>query len=128
MEWAEQSLQSSDLTADDQQGIEEVRKWHFGQSKLVEHCLTQPGADMLAHVGTAATTRDLLAMADAFDGPGSPVNFWGMSYGTLVGAHLLQSAYVPSPPYLGNTNAYLQCFLRYAMRLMQIPSKLIPLL
>ncbi|OJT06532.1 hypothetical protein TRAPUB_2609 [Trametes pubescens] len=91
MEWVEQSLQRPDLLSDDQHNVEEVRRWHFGQSKLVEHCLTQPGAEMLAHVGTTATTRDLLAMADAFDGPGSPVNFWGMSYGSLVGTQLLRN-------------------------------------
>ncbi len=30
---------------------------------------------MLRYVGTAATVRDLVAMADAFDGPDAPIRF-----------------------------------------------------
>ena len=60
------------------------------QEKIVEHCLAQTDSSLLPYVGTAATTRDLAAMADAFDGAGSPINFWGMGLGSLIGSYLLE--------------------------------------
>ncbi|KAI1785049.1 hypothetical protein LXA43DRAFT_170790 [Ganoderma leucocontextum] len=41
-------------------------------------------------MGTAASARDLVAMADAFDGPGSPINFWGIGHGSLIGSYVLK--------------------------------------
>lgn len=46
---------------------------------------------MLRYMGTAATVRDLVAMADTFDGAGSPINFWGMHHGSLIGSYLVKS-------------------------------------
>ncbi|KAI0645127.1 hypothetical protein C8Q79DRAFT_1011229 [Trametes meyenii] len=74
----------------DPQDSRHVKQWYNAQAKLVEDCLAKQNSTMLRYVGTAATTRDLIAMADAFDGPGSPVNFWGMSYGSLIGSYLLR--------------------------------------
>ncbi|KAF8335939.1 uncharacterized protein EI90DRAFT_3014525 [Cantharellus anzutake] len=51
-------------------------------------CLQMNG-DNLQFVGTAAVVRDIIAMADAYDGVGSPVYFWGFSYGTVIGAYLV---------------------------------------
>ena len=57
------------------------------QSKLeqaAQRCLDRNG-DKLKYVGTAATVRDMVAMADAIRGPGTAINYYGISYGTLVG-------------------------------------------
>ncbi|KAK7690371.1 hypothetical protein QCA50_007028 [Cerrena zonata] len=44
---------------------------------------------MLKYMGTAATTRDLVALADYLQGPGTPINFHGVSKGSLIGSHLI---------------------------------------
>ncbi|KAF8335935.1 TAP-like protein-domain-containing protein [Cantharellus anzutake] len=51
-------------------------------------CLQMNG-DNLEFVGTAAVVRDIIAMADAYDGDGSLVYYWGFSYGTVIGAYLV---------------------------------------
>ncbi|KAI0350500.1 alpha/beta-hydrolase [Trametes cingulata] len=56
---------------------------------LGRRCLEQPIGKYLTYVGTAATVRDIVALADALDGPGSPVNYAGASYGTIIGAWLV---------------------------------------
>ena len=68
-----------------------IEEWYAVQEKIVKHCLKQTDASLLPYVGTAVTTRDLAAMADAFDGPGSMINFWGMGLGSLIGSYLLES-------------------------------------
>ena len=78
------------------QDNDDVRRWYAIQERVVEHCLSTVDTSMLRYMGTAATTRDLVAMADAFDGPGRPISFWGMGYGSLIGSHLLKSACSPS--------------------------------
>lgn len=94
-EWPVRRWQDSQQLGE-QWGTDDIEKWHFTQSKVVEHCLAQQDPEMLRNMGVASTTRDLIAMADAFNGPGSPVNFWGMSYGSLIGTHLLQSTFSES--------------------------------
>ncbi|RDX41793.1 alpha/beta-hydrolase [Lentinus brumalis] len=51
-----------------------------------EKCLQGPNATTLQYIGTAATVRDLVGLADAIEGPDSPIFYWGLSYGTVVGA------------------------------------------
>lgn len=45
----------------------------------------------LQYLGTAATVRDMVALNEAVEGSGSLVNFWGFSYGTLVGSFFVNS-------------------------------------
>ncbi|KAG8930027.1 hypothetical protein FRC02_004760 [Tulasnella sp. 418] len=45
--------------------------------------------DNLRYIGTVATARDLVALADAIEGPGSLIRYWGLSHGTLLGSYLL---------------------------------------
>ena len=45
--------------------------------------------DNLTYIGTVATVRDLAALADALDGPGSLVNYIGLSYGTNLGSQFM---------------------------------------
>ncbi|KAI0830715.1 TAP-like protein-domain-containing protein [Trametes gibbosa] len=54
--------------------------------ELGQRCLNHSNGQFLQYVGTAATARDMVAMADALDGAGAPVNYWGLSYGTLLGS------------------------------------------
>ena len=64
----------------------------FSQASTLQDKYTQAGrtcleknGDALKYVGTAATVRDMVAMADAIEGAESEVNYYGISYGTFVG-------------------------------------------
>ncbi|KAI0743125.1 TAP-like protein-domain-containing protein [Daedaleopsis nitida] len=57
--------------------------------ELGKRCLEQPAGRYLRYVGTAATARDIAALADALDGPGSLINYIGLSYGTIIGSWLV---------------------------------------
>jgi pimeloyl-ACP methyl ester carboxylesterase len=54
-------------------------------------CLNSPSGQYLKYVGTAATARDLAALADALDGQNSQVNFYGMDYGATLGSYFVNS-------------------------------------
>ncbi|KAI0327953.1 hypothetical protein GY45DRAFT_1327028 [Cubamyces sp. BRFM 1775] len=73
-----------------EQTYEDARNWLQLQARMIDECLRKQNNTILSYLGTAATVRDLVAMADAFDGPGSAVNFWGTDSGTLIGEYLLQ--------------------------------------
>ena len=53
--------------------------------EFAQRCLQGPNRTTLQYVGTAATARDLVGLADAIVGPGSEINYWGLSYGTYLG-------------------------------------------
>ncbi|KAG8915909.1 hypothetical protein FRC02_004318 [Tulasnella sp. 418] len=89
-------------------------------STMYRACVASEG-DNLRYVGTVANARDLISMADAIDGPGSPVNYWGMSAGTMIGTYFLNmfpnragkiildsvkspDAYSAKPPHLAIAN------------------------
>ena len=89
------------LRWDHLQSKEDALLWTAIQEKIVEHCLSKADTSMMQYVGTAATTRDLVAMADTFDGLGAPINYFGMGHGSLVGSYLLKSTrYTESILYL----------------------------
>lgn len=54
-------------------------------------CLKQPTGQFLPYVGTTATVRDLVAIAEYFDGKGCDINYYGLSYGTTIGNYLINS-------------------------------------
>ncbi|RPD53038.1 alpha/beta-hydrolase [Lentinus tigrinus ALCF2SS1-6] len=54
--------------------------------EFAEKCLQGPNGTTLQYIGTAATVRDLVGLADAIEGPNSPIFYWGLSYGTIIGA------------------------------------------
>ena len=56
---------------------------------LGRKCVERPEGKYLRYVGTAATVRDLVSLADTLDGQGSPVNFIGLSYGSIIGSWLV---------------------------------------
>ncbi|KAJ8494817.1 hypothetical protein ONZ51_g2085 [Trametes cubensis] len=57
--------------------------------ELGQRCLAHSSGKYLRYVGTAATARDVVALVDALDGPGSPINYIGFSYGTILGSWLI---------------------------------------
>ncbi|KAI0698769.1 TAP-like protein-domain-containing protein [Earliella scabrosa] len=58
--------------------------------EAVRRCQERENAKYLKYMGTAATARDVVALADAVDGKGAPVNFIGYSWGTVLGTWLEQ--------------------------------------
>lgn len=54
-------------------------------------CLKGPSSQFLPYVGTTATVRDLVAIAEYFDGAGCDINYYGFSYGTTIGNYLINS-------------------------------------
>ncbi|CAE6510606.1 unnamed protein product [Rhizoctonia solani] len=68
----------------------------YGQIDEVDDLLTRFGKKCIAYnpnafryVGTAATVRDMVAMHDIIEGPNKPINFWGISYGTVIGMYFV---------------------------------------
>ncbi|RPD63522.1 alpha/beta-hydrolase [Lentinus tigrinus ALCF2SS1-6] len=51
-----------------------------------QKCLNSPNGKFLKYVGTAAAVRDMVSIANVLDGPSAPINFVGISYGTLIGS------------------------------------------
>ena len=64
---------------------------------LGELCLKRETGQYLPYVGTTATVRDLVAIAEYFDGTGCDINYYGMSYGTIIGNYLINSESRPLP-------------------------------
>lgn len=62
--------------------------------EMAKRCLTHSDGRYLKYVGSAATARDVVALADALDGPGAPVNYFGFSYGTRMGTWLINSTFL----------------------------------
>ncbi|GAB1520528.1 hypothetical protein RhiTH_003606 [Rhizoctonia solani] len=56
--------------------------------RLGEKCIAY-SPNTFQYIGTAATVRDMVAMHDALEGPGKKIDFLGISYGTIVGLHLI---------------------------------------
>ncbi|KAI0743129.1 hypothetical protein C8Q80DRAFT_1192911 [Daedaleopsis nitida] len=90
--------------------------------ELGKRCGQREGARMsLEYVGTVPTARDLVALADALDGPGSAVHYYGHSYGTLLGAWFVNTAsviWLYSPPVNGLTA---QCKLTLILVICSVP-------
>ncbi|KDN49153.1 hypothetical protein RSAG8_02506, partial [Rhizoctonia solani AG-8 WAC10335] len=57
------------------------------QAKLCTKNMPNGGA-ALNYMGTASVVRDLAFMTDVLDGKGANVNYWGGSYGSVLGATL----------------------------------------
>ena len=80
-------------------------------SMYAQRCSWGPGGPHLQHIGTSSTVRDLAALGDKIIGPGQPINYWGFSYGTVVGFHFINSEYVCS--IIGTLGDTFQCSLMY---------------
>ncbi|KAF9793484.1 hypothetical protein BJ322DRAFT_132608 [Thelephora terrestris] len=54
-----------------------------------ERCVNSSSGPYLKYIGTSSTVRDLVSLGDAIVGKGEPIDFWGVSYGTVVGFNFL---------------------------------------
>ena len=54
-----------------------------------EQCQQAPIGRYLQYIGTSSTVRDLLSLNDRLVGKDKPVDFWGFSYGTIIGYQLI---------------------------------------
>jgi len=54
-----------------------------------EKCKQGPVGQYLQYIGTSSTVRDLLSLSDKLAGKDKPVDFWGFSYGTVIGYNLI---------------------------------------
>ncbi len=59
--------------------------------QVEQKCLDGPSGKFLRYIGTAAAVRDMVSMANALDGPDTPINYIGVSYGTLIGSWFVNS-------------------------------------
>ena len=53
-------------------------------------CIKNAG-DVLKYVGTVATVRDMVAIADYLEPDSKEINYYGASYGTIIGATFVNS-------------------------------------
>ena len=59
--------------------------------QLGQKCLHSPSGKFLRYIGTAATVRDMVSIANVLEGPKAPINYIGVSYGTLIGSWFVNS-------------------------------------
>ena len=62
-----------------------------------EVCLKHKSGQFLPYVGTTATVRDLVAIAEYLDGKGCDINYYASGYGTTIGIYLVNSESIPFP-------------------------------
>ncbi|CCO35403.1 Putative hydrolase Mb2248c [Rhizoctonia solani AG-1 IB] len=56
--------------------------------RFAQQCMShRPG--IYRYVGTAATVRDMVAMHDVLEGSDKPIDYWGVSYGTVIGMYFV---------------------------------------
>ena len=55
------------------------------------NCQSGPTGPYLKYIGTSSTVRDLVSLGDAIVGVGEPIDYWGISYGTVVGFNFINS-------------------------------------
>ena len=57
------------------------------------HCQNGSVGPYLKYLGTTSTIRDLVSLGDAILGEGEPINYWGVSYGTVIGFNFINSKF-----------------------------------
>ncbi|KAK0243429.1 hypothetical protein EDD85DRAFT_815033 [Armillaria nabsnona] len=68
--------------------IEQHKQFLALKKSQAESCGRQMG-DELRYMGTATVVRDMDFMSEVFDGEGAKINYWGGSYGSILGAYLV---------------------------------------
>ncbi|CAE6509951.1 unnamed protein product [Rhizoctonia solani] len=56
--------------------------------ELGEKCVAY-SPDTFQYIGTAAAVRDMVAMHEVLEGSSKPIDYWGLSYGTVVGIYFV---------------------------------------
>ena len=59
-----------------------------------KRCLASKTGPYLQYIGSTSTLRDLVSLADKIVGPGQPVDYYGYSYGTVIGFHFLSREHI----------------------------------
>ncbi|PVF98673.1 hypothetical protein CPB86DRAFT_784504 [Serendipita vermifera] len=59
-------------------------------AKQLNSLFVQKNGDKLKYIGSCAVVRDLVALTEMLYGQGADVNFWGISYGTILASYLTQ--------------------------------------
>ena len=54
-------------------------------------CQNGASGPYLKYLGTSSTVRDLVSLGDAIVGQGQPIDYWGVSYGTVIGFNFINS-------------------------------------
>ena len=84
----------------DQQDLDELysqvdsTEWKY--KDFNERIANSPSGPYLKYLGTSSTIRDLVSLGDALVGPGEPIDYWGFSYGTVIGFNFLNSKFLRS--------------------------------
>lgn len=60
-------------------------------SAFTAGCQNGPVGPYLKYLGTSSTVRDLVSLGDAIVGKGEPIDYWGISYGTVIGFNFVNS-------------------------------------
>ena len=58
---------------------------------FTQRCTNSPSGPYLKYIGTSSTVRDLASLGDAIVGQDELINYWGFSYGTVIGFNFLNS-------------------------------------
>ncbi|KAJ7484005.1 hypothetical protein B0H11DRAFT_1196196 [Mycena galericulata] len=68
--------------------VQQSREFLALKKSQAELCAKNMGHE-LRYMGTATVVRDMDFMAQIFDGEDAKINFWGASYGSILGAYLV---------------------------------------
>ncbi|KAF8146414.1 hypothetical protein K438DRAFT_1869647 [Mycena galopus ATCC 62051] len=68
--------------------VQQSREFLALKKSQAELCAKNMGEE-LRYMGTATVVRDMDFMAKLFDGEDSKINYWGASYGSILGAYLV---------------------------------------
>lgn len=58
---------------------------------FTEGCQDGPVGPYLKYLGTSSAVRDLVSLGDAIVGKNELINYWGLSYGTVIGFNFVNS-------------------------------------
>ena len=60
---------------------------------FIANCQNGPSGPYLKYLGTSSTIRDLVSLGDAIVGKSKPIDYWGISYGTVIGFNFVNSRF-----------------------------------
>jgi len=87
-EGVREALLSAGFTASEADRLLAAAATPETKAKLKEfgkRCMSSATGPYLRYIGTSSTIRDLVSLADEIVGPGQPIDYYGYSYGTVIG-------------------------------------------